>query len=83
MCWMCGRNQIIRARWKAWDAVVLQGGVSQNLEAALRIGIRHIDTAQMYQNHTDIGKTLAKMTAPGGDQEIDRKFVHVTSKVCV
>ena len=57
-----------------------QGGIAQNLEAALRLGYRHIDTAQLYQNHTDIGKVLAR-TFAGGD--IKRKEVHVTSKVCV
>ena len=60
----------------------LQGDVlQQTIEAALRMGYRHIDTAQMYRNHVPIGKVFARMFAAGG--ELKREDVHVTSKVCM
>src|ERR1700761_1007934 len=46
------------------------------LTAALQRGFRHIDTAQMYQNETDVG---AAIQASG----IPRKDVFVTTKVWI
>jgi diketogulonate reductase-like aldo/keto reductase len=58
----------------------MQGDIlQQTIEAALRMGYRHIDTAQMYKNHVHIGKVFARMFAAGG--ELNRKDCHITSKV--
>jgi 2,5-diketo-D-gluconate reductase A len=41
---------------------------------ALRIGYRHIDTAQMYQNEKQVGQAIAR-------SELDRSEIFVTSKL--
>ena len=51
--------------------------MSGAVELALRMGYRHIDTAQMYGNHADIGKVFAKMLG----SELKREDVFITSKV--
>ena len=56
----------------------IQGGdVSGAVELALQMGYRHIDTAQMYGNHADIGKVFAKMLG----SDLKRGDVFITSKV--
>jgi len=58
-------------------------GVYQNsscvpaCEAALRHGYRHIDTAQVYRNEADVGKSVAAAHAYG----VKREDVFVTTKV--
>ena len=54
--------------------------MSEAVEAALRMGYRHIDTAQMYGNHADIGEVFAKVFVNDG---LKREDVFVTSKVSV
>jgi diketogulonate reductase-like aldo/keto reductase len=53
----------------------LRGGTAQRLvEAALAIGYRHIDTAQMYGNEADVGAALRA----GG---VPREQIFVTTKI--
>jgi diketogulonate reductase-like aldo/keto reductase len=44
------------------------------VETALAIGYRHVDTAQMYDNETAVGRALA-------ESEVDREDVFVVTKV--
>lgn len=43
--------------------------------AALRIGYRHLDTAEMYNNSQAVGRALAASGVP-------REDVFITTKVC-
>src|ERR1700733_13056268 len=55
----------------------MSGAKLQNvLVAALKEGFRHIDTAQMYQNESDVGVAIRAAGVPRGD-------VFVTTKVWV
>ena len=55
----------------------IQGDVARNMvEYALNIGYRHIDTAQIYDNETEVGQGLSA-------SRIDRSEVFITTKVWV
>src|SRR5690242_19396316 len=46
----------------------------ESVRAALEIGYRHIDTATLYQNESDVGRAL-------NDSAVDREQVFVTTKL--
>ncbi|VDO80474.1 unnamed protein product [Soboliphyme baturini] len=52
--------------------------VERVLSTALDIGYRHIDCAELYENQTEIGATLAKQFSSG---KLRRDEVFITSKV--
>lgn len=55
-----------------WD---LRGGTCVNaVKTALRLGYRHIDTAEFYGNETEIGKAVAQSGVPRGE-------IFITTKV--
>lgn len=55
----------------------LKGDVARNMvEYALNIGYRHLDTAQIYDNETEVGQGLSA-------SHIDRSEVFITTKVWV
>ncbi|MBL8892303.1 MAG: aldo/keto reductase [Planctomycetaceae bacterium] len=59
--------------WKAEPGVV-----GQAVQAAVRLGYRHIDCAKIYGNEAEIGAALATMFANG---EIRREELWITSKL--
>src|SRR5688572_24632469 len=44
------------------------------VKAALKVGYRHIDTAQIYENEAHIGEVLSKSS-------VDRKELFITTKI--
>ncbi|CAK0784460.1 hypothetical protein CVIRNUC_007664 [Coccomyxa viridis] len=54
------------------------GEVERAVENAVRLGIRHIDTAEMYGNQDEIGNALAKLMKEG---VVKREDVWITSKL--
>lgn len=59
--------------WKAEP-----GQVGQAVQAAIRLGYRHIDCAKIYGNEAEIGAALAEMFSRG---EIQRDQLWITSKL--
>jgi alcohol dehydrogenase (NADP+) len=59
--------------WKAEP-----GQVGQAVQAAIRLGYRHIDCAKIYGNEAEIGAALAEMFARG---EVRRDELWITSKL--
>ena len=56
----------------------LQGEQCTNaVEAAIKAGIRHIDTASIYKNEEDVGAAIRNMEAQG---VVTRHELFVTSK---
>ena len=59
--------------------MTLKGGVCvEAVKAALRLGYRHIDTAERYGNETEVGEGLAQGLAAAG---LARADIFVTTKV--
>src|SRR5262245_26068384 len=59
--------------------MTLNGDVCvEAVKSALRLGYRHIDTAERYGNETEVGEGLRQGIAAAG---LDRKDVFVTTKV--
>jgi diketogulonate reductase-like aldo/keto reductase len=59
--------------------MTLKGDVCvEAVKSALRLGYRHIDTAERYGNETEVGEGLRQGIAAAG---LDRKDVFVTTKV--
>jgi 2,5-diketo-D-gluconate reductase B len=50
------------------------GSCYETVSRALELGYRHIDTAQMYENETEVGRAIA-------DAAVDRDAVFLTTKV--
>ncbi len=46
----------------------------ETVSTALELGYRHVDTAQMYENETEVGRAIA-------DADVDRDEVFLTTKV--
>lgn len=67
-----GKNEIPALGLGTWR---LSGsGCEKAMEIALETGYRHIDTAEIYGNHKEIGRSLER-------SQIKRKDVFITSKV--
>ena len=52
---------------------------TENILAALEVGMRHIDTAQAYLNEESVGKAIATFLA--SHPEVKREDLFITSKV--
>ena len=63
----CNRASIPALGFRTWE---LRGDTARELvEAALEIGYRHVDTAQMYGNEAEVGAAIAASGVPRGDLE--------------
>lgn len=47
--------------------------VIDSVRTGLKLGYRHVDTAQIYENEADVGRALAESTVPRGDLFVTTK----------